>query len=79
LATEGALTLANGAAGTAALPSGADQPLIGEVPREDQPLLEDWTPQRGRTQQKRLEQLIDHDEAQAAAILKQWIRHGERA
>ena len=29
--------------------------------------------------QKQLEQLVDYDEAQAAAILKQWIRQGENA
>jgi flagellar M-ring protein FliF len=33
---------------------------------------------RSRAPQKRLEHLVEVDEAQAAAILKQWIRHGER-
>jgi flagellar M-ring protein FliF len=55
-----------------------ETPLIGEEPREELALLEDWTPRRNRAPQKRLEQLIELDEAQAAAILKQWIRHGER-
>ncbi len=73
--------------GAAALIAGGDAPAlaapggsaaIGEGGREDRPLLEDWTPSRSRAPQKRLEQMIELDEAQAAAILKQWIRHGER-
>ena len=42
-------------------------------------MLEDTNLKRNKGPQKRLEQLIDMDEAQAAAILKQWIRHGEHA
>lgn len=72
LSGEGALALA-GPAGAE-----AEQALIAGGPPEDQPLLEDWTPTRNRGPQKRLEQLIEFDEGQAAAILKQWIRHGER-
>lgn len=76
---EGALALAEGGAtGAVALDGRGDQHLIGGAAREDQALLEDWTPTRSRAPQKRLEQLIELDEAQAAAILKQWIRHGER-
>jgi flagellar M-ring protein FliF len=41
-------------------------------------LIADLTAKLGRTPQKRLEQMIDFDEEQAAAILKQWIR-GARA
>jgi flagellar M-ring protein FliF len=78
---EGALALAE-AGGAAALEGRGDPHMIGQpfggAAREDQALLEDWTPTRSRAPQKRLEQLIDLDEAQAAAILKQWIRHGER-
>ncbi|HUO53733.1 MAG TPA: flagellar basal-body MS-ring/collar protein FliF [Rhodoblastus sp.] len=72
---EGALALAGGGAPALDAP---EQAMIGDSPHEDQPLLEDWTPRRSRAPQKRLEQLIEFDEAQAAAILKQWIRHGER-
>lgn len=73
LAGEGALALA-GPGGV----EGGEQAMIAGGPPEDQPLLEDWTPQRNRGPQKRLEQLIEFDEGQAAAILKQWIRNGER-
>jgi flagellar M-ring protein FliF len=73
---EAALALAGAAPDALEAPDGPA--LLGEGPREDQALLEDWTPKRGRPAQKRLEQLIELDEAQAAAILKQWIRHGER-
>ena len=34
---------------------------------------------KNKTPQKQLEQLVDYDEAHAAAILKQWIRLGENA
>ncbi|MCI4678834.1 flagellar M-ring protein FliF [Rhodoblastus acidophilus] len=81
LGAEGALALGGAGAAPAQLAgdlASGDPPMIGETPRGDQPLLEDWTPHRNRAPQKRLEQLIDFDEAQAAAILKQWIRHGER-
>ncbi len=76
-AAEGALALA-GAGASPALDAPGEPAMIGQAPREDQALLEDWTPRRSRAPQKRLEQLIELDEAQAAAILKQWIRHGER-
>jgi flagellar M-ring protein FliF len=77
--SENALALADGVAmGAAALEARGDPALLGEAAREEQALLEDWTPRRSRGPQKRLEQLIEFDEAQAAAILKQWIRHGER-
>ena len=76
-AAEGALALA-GAGASPALDALGEPAMIGQAPREDQALLEDWTPRRTRAPQKRLEQLIELDEAQAAAILKQWIRHGER-
>jgi flagellar M-ring protein FliF len=42
-------------------------------------LIADLTEKLGRTPLKRLEQLIDYDEDQAAAILKQWMRGAERA
>ena len=47
---------------------------------EGQPnLIADLTEKLGRTPLKRLEQMIDYDEDQAAAILKQWMRGAERA
>ena len=42
-------------------------------------LIADLTERRGRTPLKRLEQMIDYDEEQATAILKQWMRGAERA
>ena len=65
-----------------ALPGGAaldsrSAPQLPEPP-EDVPLIEDANFRRSRAPQKRLEHLVEVDEAQAAAILKQWIRHGER-
>jgi flagellar M-ring protein FliF len=51
---------------------------LGDTAHAEQALLEDRNYRRNKIPQKRLEQMIDLDEAQAAAILKQWIRHGER-
>jgi flagellar M-ring protein FliF len=49
-----------------------------QVTSESQPnLIADLTSKLGRTPQKRLEQMTDFDEEQAAAILKQWM-HGAR-
>ncbi|MBB4199350.1 flagellar M-ring protein FliF [Rhodoblastus sphagnicola] len=75
LGGEGALALAGGAG----RPDGRIEPnLIGDS-AEEQALLEDLNAKRNRSPQKRMEQMVDLDEVQAAAILKQWIRHGERA
>jgi flagellar M-ring protein FliF len=41
-------------------------------------LIADLTSKRGRTPQKRLEQMADFDEEQAVAILKQWM-HGAKS
>lgn len=50
------------------------------VTGEAQPnLIADLTEKLGRAPLKRLEQMIDYDEDQAAAILKQWMRGAERA
>ena len=47
----------------------------GSARAEEQPnLIADLTEKLGRTPLKRLEQMIDYDEDQAAAILKQWMR-----
>jgi flagellar M-ring protein FliF len=42
-------------------------------------LIEDLTSGQRGSPQKRLEQIVEFDEAQAAAILKMWMRQGERA
>ena len=50
-----------------------------KIVAESQPnLIADLTSKLGRTPQKRLEQMIDFDEEQAAAILKQWM-HGAKS
>ncbi|MBS7537935.1 flagellar basal-body MS-ring/collar protein FliF [Ancylobacter lacus] len=41
-------------------------------------LIEDITSKLNRSPQKRLEQIIDFDEEQAAAILRQWLRQESR-
>jgi flagellar M-ring protein FliF len=42
-------------------------------------LIEDLTSKPRRSPQRRLEQLVEFDEEQAVAILKQWIHRGEEA
>lgn len=42
-------------------------------------LIADLTTKLGRTPQKRLEQMIDYNEEQAATILKQWMRGAKSA
>lgn len=42
-------------------------------------LIEDVTSRMRRTPQKRLEQMIEYDDEQAAAILKQWILQAKQA
>jgi flagellar M-ring protein FliF len=71
-------------AGALALPGSGADALDGRVEpallaeQEAQALIEDANFKRNKGPQKRLEQLVEIDEAQAVAILKQWIRHGER-
>jgi flagellar M-ring protein FliF len=48
-------------------------------PTEGDDILRNILARKGKNPQKLLEQLVDYDEAQAAAILKQWIRQGEHA
>jgi flagellar M-ring protein FliF len=48
-------------------------------PTESDDILRNILARKGKNPQKLLEQLVDYDEAQAAAILKQWIRQGEHA
>jgi flagellar M-ring protein FliF len=71
---DGALALPGGSA----IALGGGDALPGVAAYEEQALLEDRNYRRNKVPQKRLEQMIELDEAQAAAILKQWIRHGER-
>jgi flagellar M-ring protein FliF len=79
LASEGALALPGGGAiGADALDGRMEPSLIGGGGDEAAGLLEDFTGRRGNGLQKKLERLVEMDEVQAAAILKQWIRHGER-
>ncbi len=49
------------------------------MPMGEANLIEDLTNKARRSPQKRLEQIVQFDEEQAAAILKQWIHQGERA
>jgi flagellar M-ring protein FliF len=45
----------------------------------EQNLIEDLTSKPRRSPQKRLEQIVEFDEEQAAAILKQWVHQGTAA
>lgn len=69
--------LASEGGATAELPGTGDR---RNVSREVEPnLIADLTSKMGRSPQKRLEQMIDYDEEQAAAILKQWMRGAKSA
>ncbi|MGE3066989.1 MAG: flagellar basal-body MS-ring/collar protein FliF [Hyphomicrobiaceae bacterium] len=61
-------------AGASHVPDGPD---FGREPTPN--LIGDLTSKMGRTPQKRLEQMVDFDEAQAAAILKQWMGGAKQA
>lgn len=60
--------------GTAEMADGA--PQLGAW--EEANLIEDLTSKPRRSPQKRLEQMVQFDEEQAAAILKQWLHRRER-
>jgi flagellar M-ring protein FliF len=50
------------------------------IAAQSQPnLISDLTQQRDRAPQKRLEQMVDYDEEQAAAVLKDWMRGAQGA
>ena len=51
-------------------------PVVGE---DTVNLIEDVTKRMNRSPQKRLEQIVEYDEAQAAAILRQWLHQDEAA
>jgi flagellar M-ring protein FliF len=53
--------------------------LSGWQTSDDSSLIEDLTRSPRRSPQRRLEQIVELDEEQAAAVLKQWMRFGERA
>ena len=53
--------------------------LLPEPGEEEDDILRDILARKHKNPQKQLEQLVDYDEAQAAAILKKWIRQGENA
>ncbi len=66
------------AAGPAlAAPAGEATPQIG--PEGTVNLIEDVTKRMNRSPQKRLEQIVEYDEEQAAAILRQWLHQDEAA
>jgi flagellar M-ring protein FliF len=60
------------------LPNGESRGLLPD-PDESGDILRNILARKNKTPQKQLEQLVDYDEAHAAAILKQWIRRGENA
>lgn len=62
---------------TTALPGVA--PMPGVAGPASVNLIEDVTNRMNRSPQKRLEQIVEYDEAQAAAILRQWLRQDEAA
>ncbi len=55
--------------------SAPEMPAIGAEPS----LIEDVTNRPRRSPQRRLEQMVEFDEVQAAAILKQWVQRGSSA
>ena len=67
----------------AAPPAAIGQPSAGAAALaeswDDGNLIEDLTSKPRRTPQKRLEQMIEFDEKQAAAILKQWVHERSAA
>jgi flagellar M-ring protein FliF len=66
--------------GAGAGPLGADGSATGQLAREETPnLVGDVSRKVLHGPQKRLEQIVQLDEKQAAAILKQWIRQEESA
>jgi flagellar M-ring protein FliF len=78
------LALPNMALGPIALPAGGGHDAIGvddlaQLDSDEEPnLIEDLTASSRRSPQKRLEQIVEFNEAQAATILKLWIHQGEQ-
>ena len=57
---------------------GAPPQFMGMGMEDEANLIEDLTSKARRSPQKRLEQIVQFNEDQAAAILKQWMHQGER-
>ena len=71
---------ADGPMGLDALARGRPSPLQVAAWNDDEvSLIDDITSQPRRSPQKRLEQMIEFDEQQAAAVLKQWIHQKDAA
>ena len=66
-------------AGVGAVADARPPQLAAAEPDDDVNLIEDVTKRMNRSPQKRLEQIVEYDEAQAAAILRQWLRQDEAA
>jgi flagellar M-ring protein FliF len=71
--------LAGAAAPVAALPTAAAEALVIEPPGQSAGVIDELVNRKSKGPQRQLEQLVEHDEEQAAAILKQWIRQGSSA
>jgi flagellar M-ring protein FliF len=76
------LALPNGMGNQIALAGAGQDALAMSEPaqievEEDPNLIEDLTSANKRTPQKRLEQIVEFNETQAATILKLWIHQGE--
>lgn len=59
-------------------PPALDLPTF-DMPMGEPSLIEDITSRPRRTPQRRLEQMVEFDEEQAAAILKQWVHEKDAA
>ena len=77
--SEPAMEAAMIAGGGAAMIEGGGRVAPQVTPQADVNLIEDLTNKMNRSPQKRLEQIVDFDEEQAAAILRQWLRQDEKA
>ena len=60
-------------------PGFAIEPQFSPSPEPAPDLIGDLTSKINRAPQKRLEQIVDFDEEQAVAIMKQWLRGGAQA
>lgn len=74
LAVRPAAQVAEAAVAAGMLPGPAAEMLSEMVEQGDVNLIEDLTSKMNRSPQKRLEQIVEYDEEQAAAILRQWMR-----
>ena len=71
------LALSDGA--TSTLPNAASGSLLIEPNEPAHDIVGALLSKREKSSYRQLEQLIDHDEEQAAAILRQWMRRGANA